>query len=81
MIAVVVLTMMMQIVGTLPQLAVVHPYLVPTHWTAFSDLFREPVFYDGMVAGLRVFAVYVLAGLGLAITDTASGPRWSLEKN
>ncbi|MDO5628548.1 MAG: ABC transporter permease [Mobilicoccus sp.] len=67
MIAVVIVTMAMQIVGSLPQTEAMHPYLIVTHWTAFSDVFREPVFYDAMLRGLVVFACYIAGGLALAI--------------
>ena len=66
MITVVVVTMAMQILGSLDQLAWLHPYLLSEHWTAFIDLFREPVFTDGMRTGLSVFAAYVVVGLLLA---------------
>ncbi|WP_068430550.1 ABC transporter permease subunit [Piscicoccus intestinalis] len=67
MIAVVVVTMTMQILTGLGQLAWLHPYLLVSHWTAFADLFRDPVFTDAMQRGLLVFACYVLGGLALAI--------------
>lgn len=67
MIAVVIVTMTMQIIGALPQMEAVHPFLIPTHWMAFADLFREPVFTEPMLAGLRVFAVYVALGLAAAL--------------
>lgn len=67
MIAVVVVTMTMQILTGLSQLAWLHPYLLVSHWTAFADLFRDPVFTDAMQRGLLVFACYVLGGLALAI--------------
>ena len=66
MIAVVIVTMTMQIIGSLPQFSPVHPYLVTTHWTAFTDVFREPMFLDNMTTGLVVFAVYTAAALALA---------------
>lgn len=67
MIAVVVVTMSMQILTTLDQLAWLHPYLIAHHWLASIDLFREPVFTEGMVDGLWVFATYVVIALGLAM--------------
>lgn len=67
MITVVIVTMAMQILGSLDQLSWLHPYLLSEHWTASIDLFREPVFTDGMLAGLQVFAGYVLVGLTLAM--------------
>lgn len=67
MIAVVVVTMAMQILGGLSQLAWLHPYLVPTYWLAFVDLFRDPVFSDTMARGLFVFGCYVVVGIALAI--------------
>lgn len=66
MIAVVIVTTAMQIVGQLSQFAAVHPYLLTTHWHAFADLFRDPVFTEHMARGLVVFGAYVVVGLGLA---------------
>lgn len=67
MIAVIVVTMAMQILGVLEQLAWLHPYLITQYWTAFGDFFREPVFTETMTRGLLVAAGYVVVGLGLAI--------------
>lgn len=67
MIAVIVVTMAMQILGVLEQLAWLHPYLITQYWTAFGDFFREPVFTETMNRGLLVAACYVVVGLGLAI--------------
>lgn len=67
MIGVVIVTMTMQILGTLSQLEPLHPFLITTYWNAFADLFREPVFTGTMTTGLLVFGGYVLVGLGSAL--------------
>ncbi|WP_168582922.1 ABC transporter permease [Gephyromycinifex aptenodytis] len=67
MIAVVVVTMAMQILGALEQLSWLHPYLITQYWTAFADFFREPVFTETMAKGLSLAGAYVVVGLGLAL--------------
>ncbi|MGW5676727.1 ABC transporter permease [Streptomyces sp. NPDC003860] len=48
-----------QILDTIPQLDEVHPYLFPHYWLSFSDLLREPVFWDEVQKNLGLQAVYV----------------------
>ncbi|MEU3598740.1 ABC transporter permease [Streptomyces sp. NPDC006798] len=47
-----------QILGTIPQLDAIHPYLFPHHWLSFSDLLREPVHWDGIQRNLGLQALY-----------------------
>lgn len=47
-----------QILGTIPQLDAIHPYLFPHHWLSFSDLLREPVQWDGIQQNLGLQALY-----------------------
>ncbi|MFE7383621.1 ABC transporter permease [Streptomyces zhihengii] len=47
-----------QILGTVPQLSAVHPYLFPYHWMSFSDLMREPFLWDGILRNLGLQALY-----------------------
>jgi ABC-2 type transport system permease protein len=57
-----------QILDGLSSLRVIHPYL-PTHrWLAWTDLFRSPVAWDAMKAGLVIDAVYTAIFLGAALT-------------
>ncbi|MGC5343221.1 ABC transporter permease [Streptomyces sp. DT24] len=47
-----------QILDTIPQLGGVHPYLFPHYWLSFSDLLREPVYWDELTKNLGLQAVY-----------------------
>ncbi len=67
MVATVILAIGSQVLDQIPSLHVIHPYL-PTHdWLAFTDLFRFPIAWDGMRAGLAVSAIYAVVFLGLAV--------------
>ncbi|VXB53451.1 ABC transporter permease [Citricoccus sp. K5] len=44
--AAVVLTIVAQILGALPQLAWLHPWLFTHHWMGFADLLRAPLLWD-----------------------------------
>ncbi|MFI8436571.1 ABC transporter permease [Streptomyces sp. NPDC079020] len=47
-----------QILGSIPQLSAVHPYLFPHHWLSFADLLRDPVHWDGIVRNLGLQGMY-----------------------
>ncbi|MEV7106749.1 ABC transporter permease [Streptomyces atroolivaceus] len=47
-----------QILDTMPQLDGIHPYLFPHYWLSFTDLLRDPVYWDEMVRNLGLQAVY-----------------------
>ncbi|MFE4452378.1 ABC transporter permease [Streptomyces sp. NPDC056796] len=47
-----------QILDTMPQLHAVHPYLFPHYWLSFTDLLRDPVYWDELVRNLGLQAVY-----------------------
>lgn len=47
-----------QILDTMPQLHGIHPYLFPHYWPSFSDLLRDPVYWDEMVRNLGLQALY-----------------------
>ncbi|MCM2393949.1 ABC transporter permease [Streptomyces albipurpureus] len=47
-----------QILGTIPQLDAIHPYLFPHHWMSFSDLMREPLYWDEVRQNLGLQALY-----------------------
>ncbi|MEO3978504.1 ABC transporter permease [Streptomyces sp. CAU 1734] len=47
-----------QILGSIPQLDAVHPYLFPHYWMSFSDLLRDPLYWDEVVKNLGLQAVY-----------------------
>jgi ABC-2 type transport system permease protein len=66
-VATIVVAIASQILDNIPSLRVIQPYL-PTHgWLAFTDLFRFPVEWGGMRAGLVVSLCYSAVFLGLAL--------------
>lgn len=56
-----------QIVGALSSLELVHPYLINHYWLRFFELFRSPVPFEPVGAGLGVFATYSVVFVGLAV--------------
>lgn len=61
-----VLTILTQIVGTVPQVRVVWPYLFTTPWFSYADLLRSPVVGHAMLVGLLTQAAYVVVFGALA---------------
>jgi ABC-2 type transport system permease protein len=53
------LLVLVQIVDTIPQLHVVHPYLFPHYWLSFADLLRDPVYWDPLLKNFGLQALYV----------------------
>ncbi|MFD3435896.1 ABC transporter permease [Streptomyces sp. NPDC058685] len=47
-----------QILDTIPQLDAIHPYLFPHYWLSFSDLLREPLYWDEVQKNLGLQALY-----------------------
>ncbi|MTE20484.1 ABC transporter permease subunit [Streptomyces sp. TRM43335] len=47
-----------QIVGAIPQLDAVHPYLFPHHWMSFADLLRDPVYWEDLLDNLTLQGLY-----------------------
>lgn len=64
--AIAVLAVAAQIVGSLPQLDWLHPWLFTEHWTGFVDLLRQPVLWDSFVDNALLQAGYVLVFGALA---------------
>lgn len=58
--AVIVLTVVSEIVDAIPQLSIVHPYLFSHPWLAFGDLLRQPVALTGVEHGLATQLAYVV---------------------
>lgn len=48
-----------QILDTIPQIDVIHPYLLSHNWLAFGDLMRDPMVTDGVRTGLVSAVAYV----------------------
>ncbi|MFD9543614.1 ABC transporter permease [Streptomyces sp. NPDC060022] len=48
-----------QILDAMPQLDGIHPYLFPHYWMSFTDLLRDPVYWDEMARNLGLQGAYV----------------------
>ena len=65
-VATVIVAIASQVVENIPSLHAVHPF-IPTHgWLGYVGLFRFPVDWSGMRAGLSVSAAYTVVFLALA---------------
>jgi ABC-2 type transport system permease protein len=60
-----------QILGAIPQLDMIHPYLFPHHWMSFADLLRDPVYWDDLLDNLG------LQGLYAAVFGAAAWARFT----
>jgi ABC-2 type transport system permease protein len=58
--ATVVAVVFSQVLGVIPQLAPVQPYLLTSWWASFDGALRDPVATDVMTQGLLVFAAYTV---------------------
>lgn len=65
--ATVVLSITSQILGSLPQLSALHPYLFSLHWFGFGDLLREPVSWSSLGENAILQLAYVVVFGGLAV--------------
>ncbi|QDY78449.1 ABC transporter permease [Streptomyces qinzhouensis] len=52
------LVITVQILGSIPQLDAIHPYLFPNYWLSFSDLLRDPVHWTEIQKNLGLQALY-----------------------
>ncbi|NLT30624.1 MAG: ABC transporter permease [Propionibacterium sp.] len=52
--------MVVWILHAVPQLDWLHPWLIVHHWTAGTDLFRQPIFTDNLQRGLLLAAGYIV---------------------
>ena len=59
------LSIVAQVLDSIPQLHAIHPYLFSHRWFAFGDLLRNPVPTDQLMLGIGTQAAY--AGLFLAL--------------
>jgi ABC-2 type transport system permease protein len=48
------------VLDSIPQVGWLHPYLLTHHWLDFGDLFRDPVAWNNIVAGLALAASYAV---------------------
>jgi ABC-2 type transport system permease protein len=47
------------ILNTIPQIDVIHPWLLMNRWFSFADLMRDPPFTDGILRNLGLQAAYL----------------------
>jgi ABC-2 type transport system permease protein len=59
-VALTIVTILMWIADSVPQLDWLHPWLLVDHWPAFADLLRDPPFLDGIRQGLLVDLGYAV---------------------
>lgn len=57
--ATVVVSIAAQIVGALPQLDWLHPWLLTQYWLSFADLLRQPLYWDSFAANALLQLGYV----------------------
>ena len=57
--ATVVFSTVTQILGTLPQIAGIHPYLISYHWLGFADLLRNPISLESFASNLLLQLAYI----------------------
>ena len=62
-----ILAVVAQILGALPQLEWLHPWLFTNYWLGFGDLLREPVVWDSFADNALLQAGYLVVFGGLAI--------------
>ena len=48
-----------EILDAVPQISVIHPYLLTDWWLRFGDLLRDPIVFGDMARGLFVTLVYI----------------------
>ena len=61
-----VLAVVTQIVGALPQLDWLHPWLFTYHWLDFADLLRQPISWDAFGANALLQGGYIAVFCALA---------------
>lgn len=55
-----IIVVVIEILGAIPQISQIHPYLLTTGWLSFGDLVRDPVAYNNIAQGLLVTLAYVV---------------------
>jgi ABC-2 type transport system permease protein len=65
-IALTMLTVASFVLGQIPQLDWLHPYLLTRHWQDFGELLRDPIAADGLNPGLMVAGAYIVVFLSAA---------------
>jgi ABC-2 type transport system permease protein len=62
-----ILAVAAQIVGQIPQLSALHPYLFTDRWLDFGDLLRSPISWDSFLDNALLQAVWIVAAGALAV--------------
>ncbi|MCW6005148.1 ABC transporter permease [Micromonospora sp. CPCC 205371] len=65
-IAITIITVTSWVLGVVPQLDWLHPYLLTNSWTAFGELLRSPIAWEPLRTGLMSAAAYMLIFLSAA---------------
>jgi ABC-2 type transport system permease protein len=60
MIATIMISSTSFVLDSIPQVGWLHPYLLTHHWLDFGDLFRDPIAWNNIVAGLALAASYAV---------------------
>ncbi len=66
-VATVIVAIASQVIDQIPNLHALHPYMPTNGWLGFTGLFRFPVDWSGMRAGLTVSVVYTAVFMLLAV--------------
>lgn len=66
MVATVILSTTSYILDSIPQVGWMHPYLLTHHWLDFGDLFRDPIAWNNIAAGLYLAAGYTIVFVAAA---------------
>lgn len=58
--ATVVVSTVTQILGSLPQIAVIHPYLISYYWLGFADILRNPMDLGSLLSNTLLQLAYIV---------------------
>lgn len=61
-----IVVVLVQILGAVPQLSPIHPFLFSTGWLSFGELLRDPVGWSGITEGLVLQAGWIVVLLAAA---------------
>lgn len=62
-----ILAVAAQIVGAIPQLEALHPWLFTDRWLEFGDLLRAPIVWDGFAQNALLQGAYIVVFVGAAL--------------
>ncbi|MET2011547.1 ABC transporter permease [Microbacterium chocolatum] len=62
-----ILAVAAQIVGAIPQLEALHPWLFTDRWLDFGDLLRAPIVWDGFAHNALLQGAYIVVFVGAAL--------------